>query len=184
MPSKFVAGGIDIATGQRSLWPLYGPSQKICNVGQVANLPKTRQIGNLPHVGMLHIYCDGPYSFDAPPLEFTSSVYQEFLNDDQYKLSAYYTPPHLVDFVLDGVLSWGGDEWDLRILDPCCGSGIFLVKAFQRLVQRWKNANPDVEPRVDDLRGFLERNLFGVDDSEDAIRVKPSNRLPPAGHFL
>jgi hypothetical protein len=29
----------------------YGPSQKICNVGQVANLPKTRQIGNLPHVG-------------------------------------------------------------------------------------------------------------------------------------
>ena len=39
----------------------YGPSQKIGNVGQVANLPKTRQIGNLPHVGMLHIYCDGPY---------------------------------------------------------------------------------------------------------------------------
>ena len=38
-----------------------GPSQKIGNVGQVANLPKTRQIGNLPHVGMLHIYCDGPY---------------------------------------------------------------------------------------------------------------------------
>jgi hypothetical protein len=40
---------------------ILGPSQKICNVGQVANLPKTRQIGNLPHVGMLHIYCDGPY---------------------------------------------------------------------------------------------------------------------------
>jgi hypothetical protein len=39
----------------------FGPSQKICNVGQVANLPKTRQIGNLPHVGMLHIYCDEPY---------------------------------------------------------------------------------------------------------------------------
>ena len=48
----------------------YGPSQKICNVGQVANLPKTRQIDNLPHVGMLHIYCDGPYvasPTSAPP---------------------------------------------------------------------------------------------------------------------
>jgi Flp pilus assembly protein TadG len=44
----------------------YGPSQKICNVGQVANLPKTRQIGNLPHVGMLHIYCDGPYQASSP----------------------------------------------------------------------------------------------------------------------
>ena len=38
-----------------------GPSQKIGNVGQVANLPKTRKIGNLPHVGMLRIYCDGLY---------------------------------------------------------------------------------------------------------------------------
>ncbi len=111
------------------------------------------------------------YSFDALPLEFISSVYEEFLNEDQYELSAYYTPPHLVDFVLDGVLPWGGDEWDLKVLDPCCGSGIFLVKAFQRLVQRWKNAHPDQEPRVDDLRGLLENNLFGVDDNEDAIRV-------------
>lgn len=111
------------------------------------------------------------YSFDTLPLEFISSVYEEFLNEDQHELSAYYTPPHLVDFVLDGVLSWGGNEWDLRILDPCCGSGIFLVKAFQRLVQRWKNANPGREPRVDDLRGLLENNLFGVDDSEEAVRV-------------
>ncbi len=30
-----------------------GPSQRICNVGQVANLPEMRQIGNLPHIGML-----------------------------------------------------------------------------------------------------------------------------------
>ena len=111
------------------------------------------------------------YSFDTLPLEFISSVYEEFLNEDQQQLGAYYTPPHLVDFVLDGVLSWGGTEWDLRILDPCCGSGIFLVKAFQRLVQRWKNAHPDEEPRLDELRYLLENNLFGVDESEDAIRV-------------
>ncbi len=111
------------------------------------------------------------YSFDTLPLEFISSVYEEFLNDDQYSMSAYYTPSHLVDFVLDGVLPWGGTEWDLKILDPCCGSGIFLVKAFQRLAQRWRNANPGYEPRVEDLRGLLEKNLFGVDDHEDAIRV-------------
>ena len=111
------------------------------------------------------------YSFDTLPLEFISSVYEEFLNEDQLQLSAYYTPPHLVDFVLDGVLPWGGKEWDLRILDPCAGSGIFLVKAFQRLVQRWKNAHPKQDPRVDDLRGLLENNLLGVDASGEAIRV-------------
>ena len=111
------------------------------------------------------------YSFDTLPLEFISSVYEEFLNEDQLQLSAYYTPPHLVDFVLDGVLPWGGKEWDLQILDPCCGSAIFLVKAFQRLVQRWKNAHPGQEPRVDDLRGLLKKNLLGIDASGEAIRV-------------
>ena len=111
------------------------------------------------------------YSFDTLPLEFISSVYEEFLNEDQLQLSAYYTPPHLVDFVLDGVLPWGGKDWDLRIIDPCCGSAIFLVKAFQRLVQRWKNAHPGEEPRVDDLRGLLKNNLLGVDASGEAIRV-------------
>jgi hypothetical protein len=30
------------------------------NVGQVANLPETRQIGNLPHVTVLHFHCDWP----------------------------------------------------------------------------------------------------------------------------
>ena len=39
----------------------YGPSQKICNVGQVANLREMRQIGNLPHNGMSHFNSDGPY---------------------------------------------------------------------------------------------------------------------------
>jgi hypothetical protein len=131
--SAFVAGKLDLESGQGLLWPLY--------------------------------------SFDVIPLEFISSVYEEFLNEDRESLSAYYTRPHLVDFVLDGVLPWGGTDWDLKILDPCCGSGIFLVKAFQRLVQRWKNANPKTDPRVDDLRGLLENNLFGVDDHEDSIRV-------------
>jgi N-6 DNA Methylase len=111
------------------------------------------------------------YSFDALPLEFISSVYEEFLTADDLALGAHYTPPHLVDFVLDGVLPWGGKEWDLKILDPCCGSSIFLVKAFQRLVQRWKNAHPEDEPRVDDLRPILENNLLGVDMSKEALRV-------------
>lgn len=111
------------------------------------------------------------YSFDTLPLEFISSVYEEFLSADDLALGAHYTPPHLVDFVLDGVLPWGGKDWDLKILDPCCGSSIFLVKAFQRLVQRWKNAHPKDDPRVDDLRPILENNLLGVDMSKEALRV-------------
>lgn len=110
------------------------------------------------------------YSFDVVPLEFISSVYEEFLNEDKYKNKAFYTPPHLVDYLLDAVLPWEGEDWNLRILDPSCGSGIFLVKAFQRLIYRWRAANGR-EPLVSDLKPILANNLVGVDINPEAIRV-------------
>lgn len=109
------------------------------------------------------------YAFDAIPLEFISSIYEVFVNQDNS--GVHYTRTHVVDFMLDGVLSWDGEEWDLRILDPACGSGIFLVKAFQRLVQRWKNANPGYEPTARLLQRLLENNLFGIDIDPHAVRV-------------
>ncbi|HKI31437.1 MAG TPA: N-6 DNA methylase [Gemmataceae bacterium] len=110
------------------------------------------------------------YSFDVIPLEFISSVYEEFLNEAKYKNKAFYTPAHLVDYVLDAVLPWQGDDWNLRILDPSCGSGIFLVKAFQRLIYRWRRATGR-EPLVSDLKPILAENLVGVDINPEAVRV-------------
>ena len=110
------------------------------------------------------------YSFDTIPLEFISSVYEEFLNEERDANKAYYTKPQLVDYVLDAVLPWGGTDWDLNILDPACGSGIFLVKAFQRLIHRWRQCH-DREPLVSDLKPLLANNLCGVDINPDAVRV-------------
>jgi len=111
------------------------------------------------------------YAFDAIPLEFISSIYETFVSERARAGGIYYTPPHLVDFVLDRVLPWSGTEWDLKILDPACGSGVFLVKAFQRLIHRWKNAHPGEDVRADTLRRLLKRNLFGVDKDPHAVRV-------------
>lgn len=112
------------------------------------------------------------YSFDTIPLDFISSVYEEFLTaEERGNDKAYYTPSHLVDYVLDAVLPWGSDDWNVRILDPCCGSGIFLVKAFQRLIYRWRRAHPGKEPLVRDIRPILEGNLVGVDKNPEAVRV-------------
>lgn len=111
------------------------------------------------------------YSFDTIPLEFISSVYEEFLTaEERGNDKAYYTPAHLVDYVLDAVLPWNSEDWNVRILDPCCGSGIFLVKAFQRIIHRWRRAH-DREPLVRDLRPILENNLVGVDKNPEAVRV-------------
>lgn len=109
------------------------------------------------------------YSFDVIPLDFISSIYEEFVSKKPGK-GVHYTPEHVVDFVLDGVLPWNGEEWNLKILDPCCGSGIFLVKAFQRLIYRWEKAHDQkINPEI--LRYVLENNLLGVDVDEEAVRV-------------
>lgn len=124
------------------------------------------------------------YAFDTIPLEFISSVYEEFVTQrreseqenttskpTKKKEGIVYTPGHLVDFVLDRVLPWGDKNWNLKILDPAAGSGIFLVKAFQRLMHRWRLAN-DGKPMTPKIpRRLLEKNLFGVDIDPEAIRV-------------
>lgn len=110
------------------------------------------------------------YSFDAVPLDFISSIYEEFVSKEK-GTGAHYTPGHIVDFILDGVLPWNDQEWNLKILDPACGSGIFLVKAFQRLVHRWKSAHPGEEIKSKTLKLMLENNIFGVDINPHAVRV-------------
>lgn len=121
------------------------------------------------------------YAFDVIPLEFISSIYEEFTSKKEKNKSdkknaqensgIHYTPGHLVDFVLDEVLPWNSKKWNLKILDPACGSGIFLVKAYQRLVNRYKNAHSKSKPKVEDLRSLLKNNLFGIDIKRDAVRV-------------
>ncbi len=107
------------------------------------------------------------YSFDVIPLEVVSSIYEQFVKEK----GADYTPDFLADFVLDAAISWDGIDWDLKVLDPACGSGVFLVKAYQRLIERWRNAHPGEKPTAGLLKQLLESNLFGVDKDEHAVRV-------------
>jgi len=109
------------------------------------------------------------YHFDVIPLEFISSIYEEFVSKEP-GTGVHYTPEHIVDFVLDGVLPWDSEEWDMKILDPACGSGIFLVKAFQRLIYRWEKAHKKII-QPNDLKNLLKNNLFGVDVDAQAVRV-------------
>lgn len=111
------------------------------------------------------------YAFDVIPLEFISSIYEAFVSQRARSEGIYYTPPSLVDFLLDRVLPWADERWDLKILDPACGSGVFLVKAFQRLIHRWKKAHAQQEIRAETLRSLLQRNLLGVDKDPHAVRV-------------
>jgi type I restriction-modification system DNA methylase subunit len=110
------------------------------------------------------------YSFDVIPLDFISSIYEEFVNKKAGN-GVHYTPEYIVDFILDGVLPWNDEEWNLKVLDPACGSGIFLVKAFQRLIYRWEAAHNTQRIPAQVLRTLLENNVFGVDIDKEAVRV-------------
>jgi hypothetical protein len=67
---------------------------------------------------------------------FYTSVIDEQIRHD---LGEYYTPDWLADLVLNRVKYTG--QLDAKVLDPCCGSGTFLVLTIQRFVQQASKAN-------------------------------------------
>jgi hypothetical protein len=111
------------------------------------------------------------YSFRDLPVELISHVYQHFVKDDD---SAVYTPPFLVRLMLAEALSWERldrmAERDEAVLDPSCGSGVFLVEAYKRLIAHWRHGHGWARPDVDTLRRLLGR-VRGVDLNPDAIEL-------------
>ncbi|NMG82746.1 MAG: N-6 DNA methylase, partial [Methanosarcinales archaeon] len=116
------------------------------------------------------------YSFDVIPIELISNIYQKFIHHEEnenttQKNGAHYTPYHLVTFLMDQVLPWEGESNKLKVLDPSCGSGVFLVESYRRLISRWMQANPNESPSAPDLKRILRENIFGVDKNSNAIRI-------------
>jgi len=72
---------------------------------------------------------------------------------------------------------WQDELARLKILDPSCGSGAFLIEAFEQLYQAYERSND----RLEELRGqrslfdldrqILQHNLYGVDLNEEAIEI-------------
>ncbi|MCJ7631328.1 SAM-dependent methyltransferase [Candidatus Bathyarchaeota archaeon] len=115
-----------------------------------------------------------PYSFDIIPIEFISSVYEEFFHFEKagtkaQEATTHYTPLFLVEFLLDQVLPIDNDG-RATILDPSCGSGIFLVAAFRRLITG-RIVEKNEHLNVEELKEILNNNIFGTDVNGEAIRV-------------
>ena len=134
------------------------------------------------HLNLLGRFLDGEevtsgqmyfwaYDFKYVPIELVSAIYETFLDEDRQKTGAYYTPPEIVDYVLNEVLPFERKNQDIRILDPACGSGIFLVEAYRRLVMLQRHARGDQNLSFEELRDLLTDSIHGVDLSEDAIQV-------------
>jgi hypothetical protein len=111
------------------------------------------------------------YSFKDLPVELISHIYQIFVKDSD---SSVYTPPFLVRLMLEETLSWDRlDRLEQRneiILDPSCGSGVFLVEAYKRIVLHWRSRNEWKRPDDKVLKRLLHR-VHGIDLEEGAVEL-------------
>jgi len=155
-----------------------------------------------------------PYRFDVIGVELLGSIYERYLGKTirvtpkQVRVEekpevrkaggVYYTPKYIVDYIVKntvGKLIEGKTPKQIekiRILDPACGSGSFLIGAFQCLIdyharylsEHPKEAQahalfPDItkdpsgEPRLSVIRKaeILKNNLFGVDIDPQAVEI-------------
>ncbi len=120
------------------------------------------------------------YDFNLLPIEFISRLYERFVTSvegQQKSTGAYYTPPHLARLLIDELLPFNKDIdfHNFKILDPSCGSGIFLVLAYKRLITLWmlKNNRQIIkgEEDIKNIKKILSDCIYGVDINEDALSI-------------
>ncbi|MHB1003843.1 MAG: Eco57I restriction-modification methylase domain-containing protein, partial [Thermoleophilia bacterium] len=159
-------------------------------------------------------YPDSPYEFSVLPADILGQVYEQFLGkvirltaghraviEDKPEVKkaggVYYTPTYIVDYIVKNTVGKLLEEntpakaEKLRILDPACGSGSFLIGAFQYImdwhrdwyvrddVGKWAKGK---EPRIfegkngwqlttAEKKRILLNNIYGVDIDPAAVEV-------------
>ena len=73
-------------------------------------------------------------------LEMLNKFYEYEKNiteETRTKLGIVYTPPHIVDWINNRVLSLWDKPNPPKIIDPCCGTGVFLYDMAREISLRW-----------------------------------------------
>lgn len=152
------------------------------------------------------------YNFDLISADVLGAIYEDYLgyileeksagglqviesSDTRKKQGIYYTPPHLVEYVVARTLGeilkrckTPEDVSKIKVLDPACGSGSFLIKAFDLFKQWYEGYNAGLPTKGNSLdihflaitdieRKILANNLFGVDLDPQAAEVASVNLM-------
>jgi len=175
------------------------------------------------------------YNFDLIPVDVLGNAYELYigtmikekegiLKEDELTLvedpairkkhGIYYTPEHVVDYIVRNTLGKllrkcksVEEVSKIKVLDPACGSGSFLIKAFD-LIKEWyddynKRNQRAATPNTLDAHfhtvsntedRILTDNLYGVDLDPQAVEitmlnlslkaVKPRTKLPFMGDHI
>ncbi|HEX7838638.1 MAG TPA: hypothetical protein VF469_14280 [Kofleriaceae bacterium] len=91
------------------------------------------------------------FRFGQASTRFLGDLYQDLSEDVRKRYALLQTPDFIESFILDRTLEpaiqrFGLD--DTTLIDPTCGSGHFLLGAFDRLFEHRLRAEPGIDPRV------------------------------------
>ncbi len=150
---------------------------------------------------------DGLYRYDFSfiPADVLGKIYEQYLGrilkkvGKTNKLEAskakrksegiYYTPTHIVDYIVKNTVGEyikthkENDIENVKILDPACGSGSFLLKAYDTLENYWKEKRKLNETKLEEFGSYSKKveivtnNIFGVDLDEKAVEIAQLNLL-------
>ncbi|MEM3459514.1 MAG: N-6 DNA methylase [Candidatus Bathyarchaeia archaeon] len=100
----------------------------------------------------------GTYDLSKIRSDVIGRVYEELIPDvERHRLGQYYTPPPIIELITEMCIRSAND----RVLDPACGSGGFLVKAYHKLRDLKKKENPFADDAK--LHEEILNQLYGVD---------------------
>jgi type I restriction-modification system DNA methylase subunit len=100
----------------------------------------------------------GTYDLSKIRSDVIGRVYEELIPDiERHRLGQYYTPPPIIELITEMCIKSPND----KVLDPACGSGGFLVKAYHKLKDLKKRENPFADD--DKLHEEILNQLYGID---------------------
>jgi len=154
------------------------------------------------------------YNFDLISADILGAIYEDYIGHilaeteegqveivesraERKRGGIYYTPTYIVDYIVKNTLGevlktckTPDDVSKIKVLDPACGSGSFLIKAFDVLKQWYDDYNQTIlsrqnrntlEAHFDVVQNvemkILEENLFGVDLDPQAAEIAAVNLM-------
>lgn len=112
-------------------------------------------------------------------------LYQELDPVVKQRYALLQTPDFVVDFILDETLPGAINDFgveNVRVLDPACGSGHFLLAAFKRLVGAMRKAFP--QRTLEEIVPDVLARVVGIDLNDYACALARARLLMTAVEYL
>lgn len=176
---------LDILQDKDATYRLFDVLNQQFNGDITRHCPREREVVEQRHLNVIRkCFIDGDltdnpkmfgdwrlFRFDIIRIELLSEIYEHFLGATKASKGQYYTPLNLVNLILDDKISTNSNRWDQKVLDPSCGSGIFLVESYKRLISIWKKEHQKDTIDFPTLKSILCNNIYGIDIDATALSV-------------